>query len=216
MAIYNLSVALAQARTLLNDDTAVQFPDPVLIPKAQIAHQELQTALWDCGSPIIRKTTSPGLLVTSNQTSLTAQGNMPTDLLVPFSLSEGVGATGPWVPMTEVYFISQLQNQNPPVTPSATALIWWSWIGDDIVFLGCTINRYIQISYRRAIPIPAAAGDSLGFPYAEQYLAPRIAALTGGSVGNPDSLKMATDMAMANLAKVIAANRGSQMPRSKP
>jgi hypothetical protein len=215
MAILQLSVALGQARTLLNDDTAVQFPDPVLIPKAQIAHQELQTALWDCGSPIIRKI-SAGISIPANTVSMIAASLLPADLLVPFSMNEGPTATGPWVPMTEVYYISQLQNQNPPVVPVATGLIWWSWIGDDIQFLGCTAPRYIQITYRKALPIPAATGDTLGVPFAEQYLGPRIAALAGGSVGSAASLQLCTDMANTNLGKVIQANRGSQMPAAKP
>jgi hypothetical protein len=118
--------------------------------------------------------------------------------------------------MTEVYYISQLQNQSPPVVPVATGLIWWSWIGDDIQFLGCTAPRYVQITYRKALAMPAATGDSLGVPFAEQYLGPRIAALAGGSVGSAASLQACTEMANTNLGKVIKANRGSQMPMNKP
>jgi hypothetical protein len=216
MAILTLTTALNQARTLLNDDTAVQFPDPVLIPKAQIAHQELQTALWDCGSPIIRKV-SAGISIPANTTSLASVGSaMPVDLLVPYFLSEAGSPAGPWTPMTEVYYISQLQNQNPPIVPVGSGLIWWSWIGDDIQFIGCTSPRYIQITYRKSLLIPAAAADSLGVPFAEQYIGPRIAALAGGSVGSPTSLQSCTEMANTNLAKVIKANRGSQMPAVKP
>jgi hypothetical protein len=214
MSILTLATVLSQARTLLNDDTVGTFPDPVLIPKIQIAHQELQTALWDCGSPIIRKI-SAGISIPANTTSLQTTGSMPADLLVPFKMSESNAVNGPWTPMTEVYFISDLQNQNPPLVPGAT-LTWWSWIGDDIVFLGSTNARYIQVVYRRSLTIPAASADSLGVPFAEQYLAPRAAAIAGGSLNNPDSLKILTDMANTNLTKVISANRGKQMPAVKP
>lgn len=213
MSILTLATALSQARTLLNDDTVQTFPDPVLIPKIQIAHQELQTALWDCGSPIIRKT-SLGLAVLANQTSMIASGNMPTDLLVPFQINESSASTGPWSPMTEVYFLATLGTQNPPISPGAT-LVFWSWIGDDILFLGSTNNRYVQITYRRLIPIPAVSTDSLGLPFAEQYLAPRAAALAGGSLGDPNSLTTLSSMATANLAKVVVANRGKQMAALK-
>lgn len=215
MSIVTMATVLSQARTLLNDDAAGIFPDPVLIPKVQIAHQELQTTLWDCGSPIVRKI-SAGIQVLASSTSLIATGNMPADLLVPFKLSESANSNGPWTLMTEVYYISDLQSQSPPQVQGAT-LTWWSWIGDDIAFLGSTNNRFIQITYRRTIAIPQASSDSLGVPYAEQYLAPRAAALAGGSLqNNPQILPTLTEMAKENLARVIVANRGSQTPSAKP
>lgn len=203
MAILTMQTVLTQARTLLNDDTANQFPDPVLIPKVQLAHQELQTALWDCNSPSVRGVSAPiqvlaGALVIAS----------PADLLCPFALIESSAATAqPWLPVTEVFFISSLLLQG--TTPGAT-LAYWSWIQDTISFLGSTNNRWVVINYRRAITIPVANTDSLGIPYAEQYLSYRAAALAGGSLGSADSLTALTTMAAANLGKVIAANRGQQ------
>jgi hypothetical protein len=216
VAILTLSTVLSQARTLLNDDTAVQFPDPTIIPKVQLAHQEMQTALWDSNSPSVRGI-STILSVGANVTSITPLSTpaLPTDYLTAFKLMESPTNTqvGPWVPMTEVFSIGDLQLSG--VVPGAT-LIYWQNYQDYLLLLGSTNQRYIQIQYRRAITIPVVSTDSLGIPYAEQYLSYRAAAMCVGSLGNPESLKILSDMATANLAKVISANRGMQIARIKP
>lgn len=216
MAILTLSTVLSQARTLLNDDTAAQFPDPTIIPKVQLAHQEMQTALWDSNSPSVRGI-SGILTVPANTTAInpTSTPPLPTDYLTAFKLMESPAGSqaGPWVPMTEVFSIGDLQLS--AVVPGAT-LIYWQNYQDFILLLGSTAQRFLQIQYRRAITIPVVSTDSLGVPYAEQYLSYRAAAMCVGSLGSPDSLKILSDMATANLAKVISANRGMQMARVKP
>jgi hypothetical protein len=203
MAILTLATVLSQARTLLNDDTANQFPDPVLIPKTQLAHQELQTALWDCNSPTVRGVSTALSIANGSATVATP----PADMLVPFMLMESSTSGGPWTPMTEVFFISSLQLAG--IVQGAT-LKYWAWMQDIIQLLGSTNTCYIVINYRRQITLPVAAGDSLGIPYAEQFLSYRTAALAGGSLGDPNSLQMLSQMADLNLARVIAANRGQQ------
>ena len=95
-------------------------------------------------------------------------------------------------------------------------LIYWQNYQDYILLLGSTNQRYLQIAYRRAITIPVVSTDSLGIPYAEQYLSYRAAAMAAGTLGNPEALKSLSDMATANLGRVISANRGMQQARIKP
>ena len=66
-----MSQVLTTARTYLNDDNITQFPDPVLIPKIQEAHRELQEELWVCGSPIMRGQQGP-IAYVANATILSA------------------------------------------------------------------------------------------------------------------------------------------------
>lgn len=81
MASVELSVALSQARTYLNDNNATVWTDANLIPCLQQADLELQMKLWNIGSPVIREMTGP-LLVTAGY-SPNINANLPNDFLIP-------------------------------------------------------------------------------------------------------------------------------------
>jgi hypothetical protein len=200
------SVALAQARTLLNDDAASVWTDAALIPKLQIAHQELQTELWNSGSPVVRAESSLlAVAIAATDLGLT----QPADMITPTKLFEYTTAGVYYGEMTEVFYI-------PLDIAQGATLEYWCWRGEKILFLGSTVARKVKIQYRKLITVPTLSTSDLGILFAELYCGPRVAALAAGSVGNADVLKTATDMAAANFAKVITANRGQQRPVSKP
>lgn len=205
-----MSQVLTTARTYLNDDNATQFPDPVLIPKFQEAHRELQTELWSAGSPLVRGVSSP-LTVLTGVKLLTATSTppLPADLLCPTMLFESAASAGPYLPMTEAIYIAL------GYTPGATMGVW-SWQQEQIVLGGASGTVYIIVQYRRLITIPVLATDFIGVLFGESYLAARTAALAAGTVGNKDALQMMTELANQNLAKVIANNRGQQRPLMSP
>jgi hypothetical protein len=202
----NVSVALATARTLLNDDGATIWTDAVLLPKLQEAHRELQCALWEAGSPVVREESS-ALLVMAGQTDLGA--NQPADLVAPFKLWEASASTEDWVPMTEVDFI-------PLGTATSATLTYWAWRKEKILFLGATANRRVKVQYRKSLTLPVSVNDPIGIIFGEIYLGARTAALAAGSVGNKEVLAAASQMAANNFNKVIVANRGRQSPPDKP
>lgn len=201
-----LSAALATARTLLNDDVNAVWSDTALIPKAQEAHRELQTMLWDVGSPVVRAESSP-IAVTALATAITA----PADLLVPLQLFEfaTVGETrANAIPMTEYGVL--------PMVAQTTLLRYWTWKAETITLLGATTARSVIIYYRRLITVPAAAGDAIGITFGELYIGARAAALAHGSVGNKDAFETCSAQATANFQRVLIANRGQQSPASRP
>lgn len=81
MASVELSVALAQARTFLNDTNATVWTDANLIPSMQQADQELQMHLWMIGSPVIRSQTGPLLVSAGYNPNI--NGLLPSDFLIP-------------------------------------------------------------------------------------------------------------------------------------
>jgi len=81
MPSVELSVALAQARTFLNDTNATVWTDANLIPSMQQADQELQMHLWLIGSPVIRAMTGPLLVPAGYAPNINA--NLPADFLIP-------------------------------------------------------------------------------------------------------------------------------------
>jgi len=203
------SVALAQARTLLNDDIAAVWSDAALIPKLQIAHQELQMELWEVGSPAVRK--ESGLIsVTAALSDLSAI--QPVDMLAPTKLFEYTVGSVYVGEMTEVFYLPNLELSDIHYS----TLRYWCWRKEKLLVYYASVDTKIKIQYRKLITVPTVGGDALGIAFAESYLGPRAAALAAGSVGNAILLKIATDMATSNFARVIAANRGQQKPPDKP
>lgn len=213
-----MSQVLTTARTYLNDDAAVQFPDPVIIPKIQEAHRELQEELWVVGSPLVRSQvmlayTAPQLTIAASIPPNNTPGLLPLDFLCPTALFENaagslISATG-WIPMTEAFYI-------PLGASMAANLGWWAWQQEQLILAGATQSRAVVMQYRRLIPIPILATDPIGILFGESYLAARAAAMVAGTVGNKDILDTATALAKENLGKVISANRGQQKPLIKP
>lgn len=203
-----MSQVLTTARTYLNDDNATQFPDPVLIPKVQEAHRELQEELWIVGSPLVR-----GQALEGYNAGATALAATPPDMLCPTALFEnnqGSTAASPnWLPMTEAFYI-------PLGTAQGPNLNWWSWQQEQIVLGGATQNRAVILQYRRLITIPVMATDLIGILFGESYLAARAAAMAAGTLGNATVYEAVTALAKENLGKVISANRGQQKPSLKP
>ena len=202
-----LSQVLTTARTYLNDDAGQVFPDPVLIPKIQEAHRELQENLWIVGSPLVK---GQALLA---YTSGTTFPTTPTDFLCPTALFENatgslVSASG-WTPMTEAFYI-------PLGTTVAATLGWWAWQQEQIVIAGASVARAVILQYRRYISIPVLSTDLIGIPFGESFLAARAAAIAAGSLGNSDLYTNMSTLAKDNLVRVISANRGQQKPIIKP
>jgi hypothetical protein len=203
-----MSQVLTTARTYLNDDNAIQFPDQVLIPKVQEAHRELQEELWIIGSPIVRN-----YVVVAYATPAIALPAMPSDFLCPTALFENAAGTGVansgWVPMTEAFYI-------PLGTAQVATLGWWVWQQELITLAGANVNRSVVVQYRRLVPIPVLNTDLIGILFGESYLAARAAAICAGAVGSAEVYDKMTALSEKNLGKVIVANRGQQKPSLRP
>lgn len=192
-----LSVVLATARTLLNDDAATNWTDASLIPKAQQAHKELQIKLRRAAAPVMKNQFVA--TVTAGATGFTTP---PTDLVAPISLFETTvgGAANTYAPMTEADPL--------PNVIAVTTLIYWQWFQETILFIGATANRQVLMNYWRALNIPQLNTDLIGFLNGELYMAPRTAALAAASVGQADEMARYAAMADASLSEVILSNRG--------
>lgn len=207
-----LNQVLASARTLVNDDLGTQFTDPVLIPKIQEAHRELQEQLWLAGSPVVREQTD-ALNIALGTTALTNTSGLPSDLLCPIELFENdTGAslgTPNWIPMTESFYI--------PIGITASGrLTYWSWRKEILYLAPSTLNRSLVIRYRKTIPRPEQLTQEIGILFGESYLAARSAALVAGTLGNKEVYDTLTTLAKENLSAVLQANRGSQRPIMSP
>ena len=207
-----LSQVLASARTYLNDDNATLWTDPVLIPKVQEAHRELQNQLWTIGSPIIRAQ-SLGIAIPINATATNVTvlnpTNFPTDMLNPTACFEAAASPTVYTPLTEAFYL-------PLGYTAVGTLTYYVWQAENLIVAPCTAARTLVIQYRRSIPIPTVSGDLIGILFGESYLAARAAAICAGAVGNKVVYDAMTALAQQNFNNLLKANRGAQNPPNMP
>jgi len=194
------SVVFATARTLLNDDAATLWTDPILLPKLVQAYRELESKLRINAAQIMKKTVNATIAING-----LVYGTI-SDIKEPIKLWEKAvgGLDSSYVLMTEY-------DPLPHVAQAAT-LIYWQWDGTNINFIGSTAQRVVQVQYWRSLTEPTDNTSDLFFIDAEIYLAPRTAALAAGSVGEIEKFQAMTQIAAEGLELVIQANRGRQAP----
>lgn len=151
---------------------------------------------------------TPALL--KNHSTLANIALTPPDFLTPTNLQEASSPTpGQYIPMTETaYFPIGYVAQN--------TLTYWSWQEENLLIAPTNADRLVIIQYRRKIPIPNLATESIGILFGEMYLSPRTAALAQGTLGQADGAKLLTDIAVANFQDLVTANRGQQKPPVRP
>lgn len=219
-----LSVALITARTLLNDDGASLWPDSVLIPKAQQAHRELQQKLRKFSAPVMRTITGSlaggrnDLTVLNNTTS---PSSLPSDLIEPIKLWEkpNGASDSAYTLMTEV---DPIQNTFSSGVGVGVPMNYWFWTNLINVGTGFAVNnivvpfpadiRQVRVYYWRSLGIPQVNTDPIGIDNGEIWMAPRIAALAAGSIGEEKIFAAMTALAEQTLADVISMNRGRSAP----
>lgn len=199
------SVALAAARTLLNDDGQQIWVDTALLPKLAYAHRELQVQLRANACPVTR-----GMATSVVNIGSTSPLTPPTDMVEPIQLWERNQAD------PDTAYVRMTESDPLPITAQSDRLVWWKWTQEALEFLGCTTMRAIRIQYKRTITIPSASTDSLGVIDAEFYIAPRVAALAFGATGNTAAADWCTQMAQATIADILIANKGRSRTTQRP
>jgi hypothetical protein len=201
-----VAIVAASCRNYLNDVDAITWTDAHILPCIQEAHKELQVELSLNDIAVVRNqiTNAPnqvGLHLIAGQTSLSAAGLMPADLLEPIEMNErDWGDTTP-----EDY----LEMQRVPFLPNYTQnnfLYFWTWMGEDILFLGATVDRDLQIRYRSSLATPLNMNSTMGFLRAELYVGPRAASLCCLISGDAKKGSLLQAQADRNLDKVIRSN----------
>lgn len=203
---------LQAARTHLNDDEGILWPDQKLFPKLREAHKLLQLALVQNGVPIIHEVTAP-MLVAAYVVDPTPLATYPPNLIQPIWLKERPAGSlmQDFIDMTEVDFLPQVQQ--------STELVWWSWRKQKINFLGATMDREVLIRYRGGLKVPQEVTDTIGPFFGELYLSFKTAALAVGSIGPRDTVRIQylEEQADANLENILvnAAMEAQNLPTKR-
>jgi hypothetical protein len=188
---------LMAARTHLNDDSAINWPDNRLQVKFQEAFRDLQLALELNGIQILNEVTAD-LTVPTNTTDMSLVTGYPTDMISPTWLKEHqVGETDAFfISMTPVDFIPNVQQD--------ITLNWWSWQMDKIVLLGALNPVIVQLRYRRKLAIPTLNSQDIGIIQGETFLSYRTAAIALGSVKDYKGRDEMNAQAQARLNDLMA------------
>lgn len=194
---------LVSARTHLNDDEGILWPDHKLFPKLREAHRQLQLHLIQNGVPITKSVSQVITVPTDSMFDVidcSLINNYPGDLLVPIWLKERSAGQRDedFVDMIEVDFLPQLQ-------PSDT-LTRWTWENQRIKVIRPTQEREVLIRYRAYIRNPLALTDPVGPFFGELYLSYKTAALAVGSLTPRDTERIAylEGQASSNLDNILA------------
>lgn len=199
MAAVTASVALATARTLLNDDAGSLFTDAVLMPKLQEAFRQMEAALRVNAQSIMIRS------VVNTVNAATATLSI-TDINEPIKLWEKATAATDdlYTPMTEYDPL--------PNDVAAATLRYWQWDGTNINFIAASANRSVKTRYWRVLTEPTSAASSLILINAEYYLGPMTAAIMAGSLGEDEQMTTLAALAVTTMKSVIDANSGRAAP----
>lgn len=195
MAIITDNVMMA-ARTHLNDDSAINWPDPNLLPKLQEAFRDLRLELELNGIQVVDEV-SADITIPAGQTDLTLVTGYPTDLITPIWMKEKqVGETDAFlISMTPIDFI-------PNVDQDIT-LNWWSWQQNKILLLGALVNVVVQLRYRRDLAVPKLNSSPIGVILGESFLSYRTASIAFSTAKDFISADRMQAQAQVNLSKLI-------------
>lgn len=191
-----VDTVMMAARTHLNDDSGINWPDPNLLPKLQEAYRDLLLELELSGIQVIQ-VLSVNITVPTNTTDLTTIGTYPTDVISPIALNEKlVGEADEFfVPMTSKDFI--------PNIAQTTRLNYWSWRQNKIYLLGALNATVVQLQYRASLAVPTLNTDPIGVNLGESYLSYRTAAIACNAAKDYKGRDEMNIIAATNLAKLL-------------
>lgn len=220
---YNTAGDVLQlVRSLLNDPNAVLFTDALLFPFLNSAYRGLQEELGVNGVSVLEAyaqielpltTLTFGSVTTTlapNPPQISDQTNpqLPTDLIVPYTLSEqATGSTDLFVPMEKI-------TGEFPNLQAMPYLRIWQWQGDQILLIGASQAVTVNIRYERALPQLALETDPVQIPFANKPVAYETAAFAARSRGVRD---LAMDLEqMADRSRDIIIKRYAHAEQYKP
>jgi hypothetical protein len=185
--------AFKTARTLLDDDLALNWNDPVLMPKLVQAHGEMIAKLILNGQAPVRENTA---LINLTIGALSLGISQPMDLIKPIKMDEGIigDDISNQIPMEKVDFFPNLDQED--------TLRYWAFNKNLITFMGSTAARQVRLYYIGEPVAPSYVTDTLYIPMSEIFLGPRIAALC--VIKKDPALYQACDqIAQDGLSKIV-------------
>jgi hypothetical protein len=195
------SDVLISARTHLNDDDAIIWPDYRLLPKLSEAYKELLNEFLLNGIETVEQTSAIITVPIATQDDvnidMSTLSGYPTDMIEPIWLKERM------LGQTNDQFVDMTQCPTVPNITRGNNLISWAWIGNTIMLRGAFTTTQVQIWYLRNLTAPKLVSDPIVITLGETFLSYRTAALAYRSIGNTQMAGILNSDAQSNLDKII-------------
>lgn len=158
----------------MNDPSKLTWTDAVMLEKLKAAWDDLQLQLLSCGARIFDEEVAAPLSVAIGATTLASP---PADMIWPVAMFERNvgGVDADWIPM--------LQQSWEDDAVQGSELVFWTYREDLVQFLGATTTREVKLRYRKLLNPITSAASSVAVLLANNFLAPRTAALLSGFSG---------------------------------
>ena len=211
-----VATILARSAVLLNDSGQQVFTNAVMLPLYNAAQDELNETM-ELNNVAFSNKVSATLVVSIGDTDIGGATGpaLPTDLIEIQALYERLsGSAEDFQIMTRVEYL-------PPFTQLVESLIYWTWQGQIINFLGATTDRDVRINYISS-KLPTVTVTSTDIPLfnAVSFLAYRTAALSAEFIGEnrerADELNVYAQLAMDRFLGINTKGRQAISTRRRP
>lgn len=190
------SIPVDLARTLLNDDDAITWPDFRILPKLRQAFIEATTSFLAKSIPITIEVTVE-MVLAQGDTIVNNISNFPTNFEDVIHLQEKQPGE------TISSYRLMIQRDFLPLVPIDTRLVWFTYQGDQIITLGAQNDIDLIMDYRKRVEPPIFLTDTLELNGIDDYLAYKITSLCYASIGNKDQAMYFGSLADANLDQTL-------------
>jgi hypothetical protein len=219
-ADFTVADILDLTASLMNDTAKSKFTYTAMIPYFNMALAIMQEELELNEIPVSEKTAA-AITVTTGVTTVTmgtTSTNYPTDLVEIQQLWERLdGSSDPYQPMYKRDFLPHYLDGLP-----VSDLIYWTWLDQEIQFIGATTDRQVKIDYIRqryanSVSDTTTAIDVMN---SRTFLEFKTASLCARYIGeNPtraDSLNMEAELAKSRLLSINIKGKQDIQSRRKP
>ncbi len=178
-----VSAMMDTAAALLNDTAKVIYTYAAQLPFYNLAQNELQEEMErnnvQSSNAIASPITVAAGVVTIDFSTTPA---LPSTLIEIQEISERpAGQTVDYIPMTRKEFLPTIVNQ-------IDSLVYWSWINQQLKFIGATIDVQILLYYISSrLPKVTDTSTTISLINAESFLEYRTAALCAWFIGENES-----------------------------
>jgi len=211
------SEVMNDSAAFLNDRARSMFTYTVQIPYLNVALSELREIMEQNNVPMTNES-AVGIVLTAGLTGIGGPNEnpaLPPDLIEPQELFErSNGTTQDFIPMVKKDFL-------PNRETLTISLVYWSWQGQMIKFLGATGDREIKINYvANAVPRIVTENDPISVINARTFLGYRTAALCARFIGENESrsqeLTGNAQVGMDRFLSISTKGRQSIFTRRRP
>jgi hypothetical protein len=192
---FTILECIEQAAAKLNDPSQTDYTTQVLFPYAKDAAEELQNELELNGILVLEKETPAPILIplgTRNMGPL-----LPPDMQQPQRMLERLAGS------TDT-FIDMIRRQWVPQILPTDQLRYWSYLNEDIHFVGATTDRDVLMYYLRDALYVTDEHSTIDVKGSKQFMINRIAAMAAQYIGeNPMRAQELNGRAMMALGAVM-------------